>query len=45
MKSITNRQDEILMAIIREFMDSADEIGSISLLEKYDLGVSSSNNS
>ena len=41
MKSITNRQDEILMAIIREFMDSADEIGSISLLEKYDLGVSS----
>ncbi len=29
------------MAIISEFMESADEIGSLSLLEKYDLGVSS----
>ena len=29
------------MAIIKEFMQSADEIGSLALLEKYDLGVSS----
>jgi transcriptional regulator of heat shock response len=41
MESITDRQREILMAIIKEFMESADEIGSLSLLEKYDLGVSS----
>ncbi len=41
MEPITNRQREILMAIIKEFMLSADEVGSISLLEKYDLGVSS----
>ncbi len=41
MQSITERQKEILMAIIREFMESADEVGSLSLLEKYDLGVSS----
>lgn len=41
MKSITERQQEILMAIIREFMESADEVGSLALLEKYKLGVSS----
>ncbi|HNW23656.1 MAG TPA: hypothetical protein PKH06_02745 [Candidatus Dojkabacteria bacterium] len=41
MQSITERQREILMAIIREFMESADEVGSLSLLEKYNLGVSS----
>lgn len=41
MQSITDRQREILMAIIREFMENADEVGSLSLLEKYDLGVSS----
>jgi transcriptional regulator of heat shock response len=41
MDPITNRQREILMAIIKEFMQSADEIGSLALLEKYDLGVSS----
>ncbi|MBP8979593.1 hypothetical protein KBG23_03975 [Candidatus Dojkabacteria bacterium] len=41
MQSITERQKEILMAIIREFMESADEVGSLALLEKYDLGVSS----
>lgn len=41
MQSITERQRDILMAIIREFMESADEVGSLSLLEKYDLGVSS----
>ena len=41
MQSITERQKEILMAIIREFMKNADEVGSLALLEKYDLGVSS----
>lgn len=41
MQNITERQKEILMAIIREFMDSADEVGSLALLEKYNLGVSS----
>jgi transcriptional regulator of heat shock response len=41
MESITDRQRDILMAIIKEFMESADEVGSLSLLEKYDLGVSS----
>ena len=29
------------MAIIKEFMESADEVGSVALLEKYDFGVSS----
>lgn len=41
MQNVTERQKEILMAIIREFMESADEVGSIALLEKYDLGISS----
>ena len=41
MQSITERQKEILMAIISEFMQSPDEVGSLSLLEKYNLGVSS----
>lgn len=39
--NITERQKEILMAIIHEFMTSADEVGSLALVEKYDLGVSS----
>jgi transcriptional regulator of heat shock response len=38
---ITERQKEVLMAIIEEFMKSADEVGSVTLLEKYDFGVSS----
>lgn len=37
---ITERQKSILMAIIDEFMRSADEVGSLSLLEKHNLGVS-----
>ncbi|HBB64939.1 hypothetical protein A3K02_02730 [candidate division WS6 bacterium RIFOXYD1_FULL_33_8] len=41
MQNITDRQREILMAIIHEFMDSAVEVGSLVLQEKYDLGVSS----
>jgi heat-inducible transcriptional repressor len=39
--SITERQKEVLMAIINEFMQSADEVGSVTLLEKYDFDVSS----
>ncbi len=38
---LTERQKEILMAIIKEFMEEAEEVGSLSLVEKYDLGVSS----
>jgi transcriptional regulator of heat shock response len=38
---ITERQKEVLMAIIKEFMQSADEVGSVTLLEKYDFNVSS----
>lgn len=38
---ITERQKAILMAVIKEFMDEASEVGSLALLEKYDLGVSS----
>ncbi|HAM37538.1 TPA: heat-inducible transcriptional repressor HrcA, partial [Patescibacteria group bacterium] len=29
------------MAIIKEFMGDAEEVGSLSLVEKYHLGVSS----
>lgn len=38
---LTERQKTILLAIIREFMNEASEVGSLALLEKYDLGVSS----
>jgi transcriptional regulator of heat shock response len=38
---LTERQKEILMAVIKEFMEEASEVGSLALLEKYDLGVSS----
>jgi heat-inducible transcriptional repressor len=38
---LTERQREVLMAIIKEFMESAEEVGSVTLLEKYDFGVSS----
>jgi len=38
---ITERQKAILMAIIKEFMGDAEEVGSLSLVEKYHLGVSS----
>lgn len=38
---ITERQKAILLAIIKEFMGDAEEVGSLSLVEKYDLGVSS----
>ncbi|HNR53023.1 MAG TPA: hypothetical protein PKI16_00860 [Candidatus Dojkabacteria bacterium] len=39
--NITERQNAILMAVIKEFMDDANEVGSLSLVEKYNLGVSS----
>lgn len=38
---LTERQKAILMAVIKEFMQEANEVGSLALLEKYDLGVSS----
>lgn len=38
---LTDRQREILTAVIKEFMEEAEEVGSISLVEKYNLGVSS----
>ncbi|MFA5633630.1 MAG: hypothetical protein WCY00_02240 [Candidatus Dojkabacteria bacterium] len=38
---LTERQKEILLAVIKEFMEQASEVGSLALLEKYDLGVSS----
>jgi transcriptional regulator of heat shock response len=38
---ISQRQKEILMAIIDEFMRTAQEVGSVHLVEKSDLGVSS----
>ncbi len=38
---LTERQKEILLAIIREFMEEPEEVGSLELVEKYDLGVSS----
>lgn len=38
---ISDRQKEILLAIIKEYMDSAQDVGSSALVEKYELGVSS----
>lgn len=38
---LTERQKAILMAVIKEFMQEASEVGSLALLEKYNLGVSS----
>jgi transcriptional regulator of heat shock response len=38
---LTERQKDILLAIIREFMEEPEEVGSLALVEKYDLGVSS----
>jgi heat-inducible transcriptional repressor len=38
---LTERQKAILMAVIKEFMQEASEVGSLALLEKYDFGVSS----
>ena len=38
--SITERQKKVLMAIIQEFMETAGEVGSSYLVEKYDLDFS-----
>jgi len=38
---ISERQRNILMAIIEEFMNSAEEVGSTYLLQRHNLGVSS----
>lgn len=38
---VTDRQKEILLAIIEEFMGDAREVGSTELLRKHDFGVSS----
>ena len=38
---LTDRQKEVLIAVIKEFMGEAEEVGSLALVEKYDLGVSS----
>jgi len=37
---VTPRQSKILVAIIREFMQSAESVGSLSIARKYELGVS-----
>ncbi|MCA9386022.1 hypothetical protein KC717_05230 [Candidatus Dojkabacteria bacterium] len=38
--TLSDRQKDLLRAIIQEFMDTAEAVGSIHLPEKYDLGVS-----
>lgn len=38
--SLTKRQRIILNAIINEFLDSASAVGSVTLYDKYDIGVS-----
>ncbi len=40
-KGLTERQKDLLKAIISEFMETAEAVGSIYLSAKYDLGVSS----
>ena len=39
--NITDRQKLILLAIIHEFMNDSNEVGSGTLVEKYDMDVSS----
>ncbi|MBI2357253.1 hypothetical protein HYV12_04350 [Candidatus Dojkabacteria bacterium] len=39
--TLSERQKNILMAIMEEFMSNADEIGSVSLMKKHNLGISS----
>lgn len=41
MSELTERQKAILMSIIHEFMDTADEVGSRLLVDKYKMDVSS----
>ncbi len=39
--NITDRQKELLSAIIKEFIDTAEAVGSINLLDKYNFKISS----
>lgn len=41
MTELTDRQKAILMSIIREYMQTAEEVGSHMLVEKYKMAVSS----
>ncbi|MCC7289703.1 hypothetical protein IT417_00395 [bacterium] len=38
---LSDRQKEILLAVIKEFMDNATEVGSVTLVEKYGMNMSS----
>ena len=38
---MTDRQFKLLQAIIREFIESAEAVGSVNLVRKYRLNVSS----
>ncbi len=40
MAQLTNRQIEILKAVVKEFIDTAEPVGSATLEKKYNLGVS-----
>lgn len=40
MKNLTERQKKILKAIIEEYIDTADLVGSETLEKKYELGIS-----
>lgn len=39
--SINERQQQLLQAIIKEFIDTAEAVGSLSLLDKYEFKLSS----
>jgi heat-inducible transcriptional repressor len=41
MDTLTERQETLLGLVVREFIDSADPVGSKALVEKYRLGISS----
>ena len=38
---MTERQQKLLIAIIKEFIESAEAVGSVNLVNKYRLNVSS----
>lgn len=40
MNNITDRQQDLLLSIIKEFIETAEAVGSISLQSKYNLNVS-----
>lgn len=41
MAEITDRQQKLLKAIVKEFIDTAEAVGSINLLDKYNFKLSS----